>query len=59
MTSTEFIIKDLVKFYNKTKVLDIASLKLSAGQFVAIMGKNGSGKSTIMRLLSQQELFDS
>lgn len=58
-TATEFIIKDLIKLYNKTKILDISSLKLSAGQFVALMGKNGSGKSTMMRLLSQQELFDS
>ena len=57
--TTEFIIKDLVKFYNRTKVLDIAALKLFAGEFVALMGKNGSGKSTMMRLLSQQELFDS
>lgn len=57
--TTKFIIKDLVKLYNGTKVLDMAALEFSGGEFVALMGKNGSGKSTLMRLLSQQELFDS
>lgn len=56
--AADFVIKDLVKLYNKNKVLDIAAMNLNAGQFVALMGKNGSGKSTIMRLLAQQELFD-
>lgn len=60
MNSTnEFVIKDLVKFYNKNKVLDVGEMNLKPGQFVALMGKNGSGKSTIMRLLAQQELYDS
>ncbi|OYZ12836.1 MAG: hypothetical protein B7Y39_18605 [Bdellovibrio sp. 28-41-41] len=60
MNSTnEFVIKDLVKFYNKNKVLDVGEMNLKPGQFVALMGKNGSGKSTIMRLLAQQELYNS
>lgn len=32
-------------------VLDHVSLKVSAGQYVAIVGKTGCGKSTLMRLL--------
>lgn len=58
-SSADFAIKSLIKLYNKNKVLDISEMKLTAGQFVALMGKNGSGKSTIMRLLAQQELYDS
>ena len=36
---------------NMPNVLDGVSLKISAGQYVAIVGKTGCGKSTLMRIL--------
>jgi NHLM bacteriocin system ABC transporter ATP-binding protein len=35
----------------QTNVLDDFSLKIKAGQYVAIVGKTGCGKSTLMRLM--------
>lgn len=36
---------------NTPKILDDISFKIKAGQYVAIVGKTGCGKSTLMRLL--------
>lgn len=57
--SNTYVISNLIKSYNKTRILDIEKLSMKLGQFVVLMGKNGSGKSTLMRLLAQQELYDS
>jgi len=37
---------------NAKKALDNISIKIEKGQFVAILGRNGSGKSTFARLLN-------
>jgi ATP-binding cassette subfamily C protein len=48
-----FALVDVVFRYSETgpKVLDGLSLECNPGEFVAIVGKSGCGKSTILRLL--------
>ena len=47
--------KNIIKEYSvgeiKIKALDNVSLQISKGEFVAITGQSGSGKSTIMNIL--------
>ena len=38
-------------FYDKTPVLSDVSFSVSAGDFLAIIGPNGGGKSTLMKLI--------
>ena len=44
-------IRQLAKLYGDTPVFQNVSLSLGPGEFVAIVGQSGSGKSTIGRLL--------
>ena len=49
-------IKDLYKIYNEgqeseVRALDGVSLQIDRGEFVAIVGASGSGKSTMMNVL--------
>lgn len=53
-----YTIANLVKKYGNKTVLNDVSLEIKQGQFLALMGKNGSGKSTFMRILAQDELFE-
>ncbi len=52
----ESIIFDGVDFcypYSKNRVLENISFEIKRGEIVALVGKNGSGKSTITKLLSR------
>lgn len=56
--SGSFDFKDVSFFYNENKkVLDKVSFSVKQGEKIAIIGKIGSGKSTIMKLL--MKLYDS
>ena len=45
-------IKDLVGGYGSVRILNGASLKVERGQIVALLGGNGTGKSTLLKAIS-------
>ncbi len=44
-------IKNLQKYYGKNKALDIDELKISEGELIGLVGNNGAGKTTFLRLV--------
>lgn len=47
--------RGLTKFYGNTCVLEDISFRVEPGNFFALVGRNGVGKSTLMRLLMRYE----
>jgi putative ABC transport system ATP-binding protein len=49
---------NVTKLYGKRKILDNFSIEVNEGEFVAITGKSGSGKSTILNIIGLLETID-
>lgn len=52
-------VKNLCKSYNKKPILKDVSFNIEDGEILTIIGKSGSGKSTILRCLAMLEEIDS
>jgi ABC-2 type transport system ATP-binding protein len=51
-------VKHLSKTYDDKLIIDDVSFDLPLGKFITLLGQNGAGKSTFLRLLSGYELPD-
>lgn len=44
-------LKELTLGYGQRVLLDKVSAQVSGGQFIALLGRNGTGKSTLLRAI--------
>ena len=55
----EIELNNIKKNYGLKNILNGFNLELKTGEKVALIGQNGSGKSTILKIISKQENIDS
>ncbi|EPE7164468.1 aliphatic sulfonates ABC transporter ATP-binding protein [Cronobacter sakazakii] len=56
---TPLLLEGVTKRYGTKTILNALDLHIPAGQFVAVVGRSGGGKSTLLRLLAGLETPDS
>ena len=54
----EIELNNIKKNYGLKNVLDGVSFEIKTGQKVALIGENGSGKSTILKIINKEENVD-
>ncbi|MDD7795290.1 ribosomal protection-like ABC-F family protein [Clostridium sp. 'White wine YQ'] len=54
----EIALKELVKYYGANLVLESVSFEVHKGERIGLVGRNGSGKSTILEIISGHEEID-
>ena len=52
------MVKGLTKSYDERKLIDINELEVHAGERIAIIGDNGTGKTTLVKLIMGEEKPD-
>lgn len=52
---TPLLLNGVTKRYGENTILNGLDLHIPAGQFVAVVGRSGGGKSTLLRLLAGLE----
>ena len=52
-------VKDLVKRFEHTLVLDRINLEIRQKEFLGLLGPSGSGKTTLLRIIAGLEFADS
>jgi len=50
---------DLTKSFDERKLIDIGELEVQGGERIAVIGDNGTGKTTLARLIMGEEIPDS
>ena len=55
----EIELNNITKNYGLKNILDGFNLEVKQGEKVAIIGQNGSGKSTVLKIIAKQENIDS
>ncbi|EHM47144.1 aliphatic sulfonates ABC transporter ATP-binding protein [Yokenella regensburgei] len=55
---TPLLLNNIHKRYGSNQVLNALDLHIPSGQFVAVVGRSGGGKSTLLRLLAGLERAD-
>ena len=55
----EIELNNIKKSYGLNTILDGFNLEVKTGERVALIGQNGSGKSTILKIISKEENIDS
>jgi len=52
------VIRNLVKSYGSRKLFDIQEIDVRSGERIAVIGDNGTGKSTLAKLITGEEKAD-